>query len=357
MYCRKLLISTNSLIAVSLVVLLTSSAADASVQTVTGTNITLLSGSNVSVFDANRDGVSVIKYQNNSPGSLGQFDASLGVLIDATGTLTIVAPATLTRGGSPGSAGFSYQWQLGGNSLSHSTSTTNTSLSLTTPTFGSILLSSSAANLNNFVGPGNIGQNVTNTQLSANRSGTNLSGTSGGVSPNPVVATESIAYTYLTHSNASFGSASDINELTLDFGVLAFGTSADMIFSVFNRGELGLTGLALSFISGDNLFNITGGDIAAGGSSSYGVSFAGQKPLALTNYAGTYRLTYTDDLSGLTRYASKTTGTPYNSNYIDLTLLASVAPAAAPEPASVAVWSLLGIVSIGYGWQRKRKGR
>ncbi len=35
----------------------------------------------------------------------------------------------------------------------------------------------------------------------------------------------------------------------------------------------------------------------------------------------------------------------------------TLAITAVPEPASVTVWSLLGMAGIGYGWQRKRRSR
>ena len=329
-------------------VLLATSAAQAGVVIVPGNTITLMSGTgNLTVFDPTNNGSSVIKTQNNSPGSMGQFDPSLGVLTGAVGTLTLAAPTTLSRIGSPGSAGFSYQWLLGGDGASKSTSTAN-SLSLNTAVFGSLSVTSSSSDkLNNFVGLGNIGQNVTNTQLSANRSGVTLSGTSGSVSPNPVLATESIAYTYSTHSNASFDSTGDANGWTLNFGLLASGAVDDQTFSIFNLGGLGLTNFTLSFQSGDNLFNVTGGNVAAGESSLYTAHFNGQSPLALTAYDATYRLTFTDNVSSLGKYAENSVGT----NSIDIRMLASVAPAV-PEPRT---WALMlaGLGAVGFMARRR----
>jgi PEP-CTERM motif-containing protein len=334
------------------ILLAASSAAQADVITVTGDNIiTLLSSPNLSVSDPTKDTLSVTKTQSNSLGSLGQFDPSLGVLTDATGTLTIVAPANLTRGGVAGSAGFSYQWLLGGNSNSRGISfTTGSSLSLTTPSFGSLSLISS--NLNNFVGLGKIGQNVTNTTLSAYKTNTVTGSgpTYAGVSPSPVLATESVAYTYVTHSNASFESGSNDDFLTIDLGQLASGASADQSFSLYDRGGLGLKNFSASYLSGDDVFDVDGvNSFAAGASGSYSAEFDGQSPSALTSYSGIYRLTFTDDVSGLGKYASDSVGT----NYVDLTMTASVA-AAVPEPETYAMM-LAGLGLMGFIARRRKQ--
>ncbi len=324
------------------------SAAQADVITVTGTNITLLSAPNTTAFDATVGGGSVIRMQS-STGTLGQFDASLGVLTDVNATLSIVTPATLSRAGSAGSAGISYQWLLGGNSRSVSTSTTNLPLTTWSP----ILMTGSAASLNNFVGLGNIAQNSTNSQVSANRTGPVGSGTSGSIT-NPFVGAESVAYTYVTHSDASFG-LSDL--LTIDLGELVSGADADAGFSVFDFGGLGLTSFAVSFLAGDDLFDVAGGNVAAGASGLFNAHFDGEDADVLTSFSGTYRLTFTDDVSGLLRYASNSVGT----NSIDLAVRASVAPpapaAVIAEPNTLALFGLglvgFGLAGVGFSSRRK----
>lgn len=343
--------ATPCRILVSLAVLLTSSVACASVITVNGTEITLLSSPNLSVQSSG----SRVEKSQVSTGILEQFDPSLGVLTGATGTLTLVGPRTLTRGGANGTAGFGYQWTLGGNVLGPSLGVTNpaTSVNLITAV-GSLALSSSASNLNNFVGPGNIAQNSIRTYVSAQRSAT--SGITTGTVSNTVLANESITYTYSTHSNASFTSPSDTNLLTINLGLLANGASANQTFNIFDLGGLGLTGFNASFVSGsgNDVFSVTGDtSIEAGGFESFSANFAGLSPGALTSYSGTYRLTFTDDVTGLAKYASESV----RSNYIDLTMMASVAPAvsAVPEPTSLVSFAGLGAMGLVMAWRRRKR--
>jgi hypothetical protein len=163
-----------------------------------------------------------------------------------------------------------------------------------------------------------------------------------------LVAGQSIVYTYTAHSNASFTSIVDTNSLSYDFGLLSAGIGATHGFSIFGlSGGLGLTNYTVSFLSGDNVFDVTGGlSIGAGTSGNYNAIFNAQNPGVLTSYSGVYRLTFSDNVSGLATYASNSVG----SNYIDLTLMA----AAVPEAGSYGMF-LAGLGLIGFVVRRRQR--
>lgn len=347
---RKTVICLAALLAVT-------SVTQADMITLTGANVTFIPGTAASV-STGASGTSKIGPTHTSSGTLGQFDPTLGVLTGAVATAS-VAPGNLAtdliKGGGTGSATARSNWSLGGNSSGQVV--INTAGAAGDAGWGSLTLTSSGANLNSFVGAGNIATNSFASYISVQRS------SGGAVYAHPGTSltqrkdlnySESITYTYRTHGNASFASGGDVNGLTLDFGELAFGASVDQNFNIFNLGGLGLSNFTLSFLDGDNLFDITGGNIAAGGSSLYNAHFAGQIPLALTDYDGTYRLTYTDSVIGLGQYASNSIGT----NYIDLRMLASVAPADSapvPEPGTMILLGV-GMLSLAvYGKYRMNK--
>lgn len=334
-------------------VLLATSAAQAAVVTITGDAVTLLSNTAPSntVYDNTKASGTSTGTTRTSSGTLGQFDPTLGVLTNAVATSTPNSAVALVKTGGTGTANAYSTWSLGGNSSSSTAINQVNCAQCTSFVWNPISVTSSAANLNNFVGTGNIASNSFSSYLTTFwSSGTvSVGAFTGTTLTNKVdlVSSESITYTYRTHSNASFAAGGDVNSFTIDFGNLGVGASADESFNIFNLGGLGLTNFSLSFLGGEDLFSITGGNVAAGGSSLYNAHFAGQNPLALTDYDSLYRLTFTDNVSGLGQYASDSVG----KNYIDIRMLASVAPVlAVPEPGTytlmLAGLGLMGVIAL-----------
>lgn len=333
-----------------LVALLTAaSSASASTITVTGSTVTLLSSPNLGGADATQTGGAVTRTQS-STGALGKFDPALGVLTNIAATLNVpTATTSLTKVGGGGTATVTGGWSLGGNTAGTTLNTISSNGSDTT--WNSISVSSTPANLNNFVGSGNISNNSFTTSLSVNKTSPNATPAAGASINKDLIGSTSVVYTYLTHGNASFSTQSDSDFFTVDFGELASGATASQGFSIFDLGELGLTGFNVSFLSGDDVFNVTGANsVATGASGLFTALFNEQSPNALTDYSGIYRLSFTDDVSTLSQYASSSVGV----NYIDLTLRAAVAPVVnVPEPEPLALM-VLGMGVLGTISRRRK---
>lgn len=335
---------------ISLIALLAAtSAAQAETSTVTGSVVTILSGSNLNVSSSTKD--QTVSKTQSSTGILGQFDSTLGVLTNVSATMTlpsiINAPAYSQSGN--GNTSLSSTWSLGGYSSTTNLQSGSTD-KYTTVLWPSMNLNIPAANLNNFVGSGNIASNTFSTTLAATAKNNGSQATTTASVSSALIGTESVVYTYTTHSNASFSTSGNTDGLLINFGQLANGTSANQDFSIFNLGGLGLTSFTSSFLSGNDVFNITGANsIATASSGLYNAQLIGQTPSVLTNYSGTYRLTFTDNVTGLPQYASNSIGT----NYIDLTMNATVA--AVPEPGQYALM-LAGLGLLG-GFVRRRQSK
>lgn len=332
--------------AISLALCFTTGGAWAATTTVTGSGVTLLSGANLTVTDTSNNSVATTKTQA-STGTLAQFNSSLGVLTSASATLIMpVSGTSLTQSGNAGSTSVTTTWSLGGNSSPVSTLNSTTSNTSDT-SWNNVSLSSSAANLNNFVGAGDIATDGFSTVIGANltQNGSNKSTTAVSQS---LIGSQSIVYTYTAHSNASFTSVVDTNSLSYNFGLLNAGVGASQAFSIYGlAGGLGLTNYTVGFLSGNNVFNVTGSSsIGAGASGNYNAIFNAQNPGVLTNYSGVYRLTFSDDVSGLGTYASNSVG----SNYIDLTLVATTVP----EAGNYGMF-LAGLGLIGFFVRRRQR--
>jgi hypothetical protein len=338
--------STSRRRLIALVVsLAAASAAQADVITVNGSNVTLIPGSAASV-STGATGTSATGPTHTYAGTLGQFDPTLGVLTGAVATASVAPgnPATdLIKGGGTGSATARSNWSLGGNSSGQVV--INTASGFTDAGWGSFTLTSSAGNLNNFVGAGNIATNSFASYISVQRS------SGGAVYAHPGTSltarrdlnySESIAYTYLKHANASFSTGTDTNELSgsgLSFSVFNLGNSSDTT-------KLDFTG-AIQCIAGNcSAFNVTMPsfqDLVAGSSQAGGL--ATLIAAAPGHYEASYRLMFSDDTS-----VGATTSQLQNS----LTLNLEGSVAAVPEPAE---WAMLlaGLVVIGFIAQRRNK--
>lgn len=330
-----------------LAVLLASSAAQADVVTVNGTNVALLPAASVST---GASGTSATGPTQTSLGTLGQFNATLGVLTGAAATASFAPatpPAHLIKGGGTGSASARSTWSLGGNSSGQVT--INTAGPAGDSGWQSINLTSSAANLNNFVGAGNIATNSFASYISVSRS------SGGAVYAHPGTSltakqvlnyNESITYTYLNHSNASFTSGLDTNALTQDVSAGAFS------FSAFNLGTAATTTKldfdSYSCISGDcaafALSPPSFEDLAAGGSGISGSVGLGTANAGV--YQATYRLVFSDDEDFGATLSQR-------ENSLTLNVNGTVA-AAVPEPETYAM-ILSGLGFMGFLARRRKK--
>lgn len=336
--------SAQQILTVLAVLLAGTPVVQAATVTVTGPDVTIMKSNNqngwLAVTDTTSNG-SPEKVTQSTNGALARFDPALGVLTNAVATAANTRPTqSLVKSGGTGSVSASSFWTLGGNAGQGFT--TSQSSNGANSSWSPMVVTSTAGNLNNFVGSGNIATNNFNSTFSANRTG-GTTAVGGRITPD-LTYSESIVYTYLTHGNASFTSPGDTNTWNIDFGTLVNGAGASQAFSIFDLGDLGLTNFSFSFLSGDNFFDITGGNsILAGSSGLYSAQFLAQNPVTPMTFSATYRLSFQDDISGLPQFASNSVG----GSYIDLTMVAAQGPAAVPEPGSLLLSGLgLGLLGL-----------
>jgi hypothetical protein len=162
-----------------------------------------------------------------------------------------------------------------------------------------------------------------------------------------------VSFTVLDHSHASFSSSTlDVNPLDIDLGVVnPSGPLASQGFDVTNFEVFsGLTAdlqyLGITGISGDlGTFDVTENGVALNdliaGSDQAAFLAAIVNNNTLGEFSATYRLDFRDEnLPGQGPLQS---------------LFVNVSATVAPEPATLAVWSLLGLVLAGACWLRSRK--
>lgn len=336
--------------------------------TITG-GTPILSDLNRTVAD-NDTSVSISASKSQSTtATISKFDASQGVLVGVTATLTPGNTSTYLRADGAnagrGSASVDASWTGSGglnasgnlNSINKvgSTDGIDNSWNPLTQTI------TNGTNLDSWVGAGSITSTI-NTTITANRIGGsgNLSagvsslGTNntGGSTATPqqtdLSASYSVVYNYLEHAIASFDSSSAVTSLDIDFGTLVLGSSISSIgFDIFNL--VGINGVALDLTnitsSGDIAAFVTDlglfSDLAHGAQNSYSASF---DPSSVGSFDATYLLTLSDDAVG-----ASTSRHTYSLE-LHLTGIA-INPTVIPEPSMI---TLLGIGLLGlFGFSKR----
>ena len=144
-------------------------------------------------------------------------------------------------------------------------------------------------------------------------------------------------------SNASFSSLSDVNQLSIDFGTLAVGATAlPQSFEIWNIASLGSANLELETITGIGDTSALFTDLTqfTGLSPGDHLGFTAQMDTsAVGDFSAVYTLGFSDE-SG------------QSQSPLILNLTGSVV---VPEPSTFAIWSLLGLAGLGYGWRKKRR--
>ncbi|HMV12448.1 MAG TPA: PEP-CTERM sorting domain-containing protein [Nitrosomonas sp.] len=326
--------------------------------------------SNRTVSDNNiSTSVSASKTQATNA-TISQFDASQGVLVGVTTTLTAGNNTTYLRAdganAARGSASVDTSWTGSGglntsgnlNSVSKSGNTdgADNSWNALSQTI------SNGANLNSWIGAGNLISTI-NTTINSNRidggsnialiadissSGANIN---GATAPSIIdlSAAYSVTYNYMEHAVASFDGSSTLTSLDIDFGTIVLGDLVNSIsFDIFNLA--GVNGVALDLTSispsGDTATFVTDlgffSDLIHGAHNSYSASF---DPTSAGTFDATYLLTLSDD---------DATGASASRHTYSLELHltgTAVNPTAIPEPSMIALLGA-GLLSL-FGFSRR----
>ncbi len=341
--------------------------------TVTG-GTPIVTNGNRTVSDNNiSTSVSVSKTQATNA-TISQFDASQGVLVGVTTTLTAGNNTTYLRAdginAARGSASVDASWTgSGGLNASGNLNSVNKTANADSSDNSWNALSqtiTNGANLNSWVGAGNLISTI-NTTITANRisgggsislvagissvSGNATTAASNTATPSQtnLTAAYSVVYNYLEHAVASFDGGSTLTSLDIDFGTIVLGDLVNSIsFDIFNL--VGVNGVALDLTSisssGDTAAFMTDlgffSDLVHGAHNSYSASF---DPASAGTFDATYLLTLSDD---------DATGASASRHTYSLELHltgTAVNPTAIPEPSMIALLGA-GLLSL-FGFSRR----